>query len=82
MLLGNISKLYNTQGISTINAINIGRRIVQQKDINWSNLIRGKDALVQINTKIIIQAFTPIVKPNNIPSINGVENISSLSMKL
>lgn len=34
MLLGIISKLKTTQGISTINAITIGNRIVQENDIS------------------------------------------------
>ncbi len=62
-LLGIISKLYIIHGINIIKAITIGKRIVQQNDINWSNLILGKEALTHIKTKIIIQAFTPKVKP-------------------
>ena len=31
--------------------------MVQQKDINWSKRILGKDALTHIKTKIIIQVF-------------------------
>lgn len=45
-----------------------GNKTVQQKDINWSNLIRGNEALVQINTNIIIELFIPKFKPYNKPS--------------
>ena len=62
-LLGIISKLYIIHGINITKAITIGKRIVQQNDINWSNLILGKEALTHIKTKIIIQVFTPKVKP-------------------
>jgi len=41
----------------------IGSNIVQEKDINWSNRILGKEALTHINIKIIIQDFIPMVKP-------------------
>ena len=58
-----ISKLYKIQGTNTIKAITIGNKTVQQKDINWSNLILGKEALAQINTKIIIQVLNPKLKP-------------------
>lgn len=40
------------QGINIIYAIIIGNNIVQQADINWSNLILGKEALTQIKIKI------------------------------
>ena len=53
----------------------IGNRIVQEKDINWSNRILGKEALTQINTNIIIQDLIPIAKPDNIPSINDLSPI-------
>ena len=59
MLLGIISKLYSIQGTSTTKAITIGNNIVQQKDINWSNLILGNEALAHIKVKIIIHDFTP-----------------------
>ena len=72
-MLGIISKLYNIQGTNTIKAITIGNSIVQEKDINWSKRILGNEALTHINTKIIIQAFTPIVIPDSIPSSNGVD---------
>lgn len=69
-----ISKLNNIQGIKITKAITIGNNIVQQKDISWSKRILGKDALAHINTKIIIQDFTPKVKPYINPSIKGSEN--------
>ena len=78
ILLGIISKLYNIQGTKITNAITIGNKTVQQKDINWSKRILGKDALAHINTNIIIQDLTPKVKPYNNPSIKGSENILSL----
>jgi len=74
MFVGIISKLNNTQGIKITKAITIGNKIVQQKDINWSKRILGNEALAQINTKIIIQDFTPKVKPYINPSIKGSEN--------
>jgi len=81
MLLGIISKLYIIHGTSTIKAITIGNSIVQENDINWSKRILGKEALTQIKTKIITQAFIPRVRPDNIPSIKGVENNAIISSK-
>ena len=78
ILHGIISQLYNRQGIKNIKAITIGNRIVQQKDINWSNRILGKDALVHIKINIIIQDLRPKVNPYNNPSIKVSENILSL----
>jgi len=49
----------------------MGNSMVQEKVINWSYLIRGKDALTQINVNIIIQDFKPILKPEISPSIKG-----------
>ena len=80
-MLGNISKLYCIQGTSKINAIIKGNNIVQQKDINWSKRILGKEALTHINIKIIIDDFKPKLKPYNNPSINGFENQTSLLTK-
>ncbi len=62
IFVGIISKLYKIQGTKTTNAITIGNNTVQQKDINWSKRIRGKDALANKNTKIIIHEFIPKVK--------------------
>lgn len=75
MFVGIISKLITTQGIRTIKAIIIGNKTVQQKDINWSKRILGKEALVQININIIIQDLIPIANPDNIPSINDLSPI-------
>ena len=61
------------QGTKTIKAIIIGNNIVQEKDINWSKRILGKEALTHIKIKIIIQDLIPIVKPYIIPSIKGKE---------
>jgi len=41
----------------------IGNKIVQLNDINWSNLIRGNEALTQINVNIIIHVLSPKLKP-------------------
>ena len=71
MLLGIISKLYIVQGTNIINAITTGNNIVQEKDINWSKRILGKEALTHIKIKIITQDLIPIVRPDVIPSING-----------
>ena len=73
-----ISKLYNIQGTKTTNAITIGNKIVQQKDINWSNRILGNEALDQIKIKIIIHDFIPKVKPYINPSIEGSDNMLGL----
>lgn len=35
----------------------IGNNIVQQADINWSNLILGNEALAQIKTKMRIDVL-------------------------
>ena len=56
----------------------MGNSTVQQKDINWSKRILGKEALAHINTKTIIQAFIPRVKLDIIPSKNGSNIISLL----
>ncbi len=66
-----MSKAYNIHGTSIIKAITKGKSTVQQNDINWSNLILGKDALAQIKIKIIIQVFIPKAKPPKIPSVRG-----------
>lgn len=63
MFTGNNVKLYIIAGIKIITANIIGSKTVQQKDINWSNLIRGNEALVQIKTNIIIELFIPKVNP-------------------
>ena len=72
-----MSKLYITQGTNTISAITIGNKMVQEKDINWSKRILGKEALTHMKTKIIIHDLIPIVKPDNIPSIKGELNVKS-----
>ena len=63
ILTGIIPKLYRIQGTSIINAMTIGNSTVQQNDISWSYLIRGKEALAQIKINIIIQALSPITIP-------------------
>ena len=61
-------------------ANNIGNSTVQQNDINWSNLILGKEALTQINIKTIIELFIPKVILDKNPSIEELVKIS-LSLK-
>ncbi len=61
--MGNKIKLYIIAGTSIIIAKIIGNNTVQQNPINWSNLIRGNEALVQINTKIMKELLIPKVKP-------------------
>lgn len=58
-----ISKLYKIQGTSTTKAITMGSKTVQQKDINWSKRILGKDALVQIKINIRAQDLNPKERP-------------------
>lgn len=54
--------------INIIYANNKGNNTVQQKDINWSNLILGKEALTHINMKIRLDVFIPNIKLDNNPS--------------
>ena len=61
-------------------AITTGSNIVQENDINWSKRILGKEALTHIKTKTIIHDFAPKVRPDIIPSIKGLENITNLSV--
>ena len=55
------------QGTSITNAITIGNKTVQQKDINWSKRIRGNEARTHIKMNIIIHDFTPKAKLDNNP---------------
>ena len=85
ILLGIISKLYRIQGTNITKAITMGNNTVQQKDINWSKRIRGKDALTQIKTKIRTQDLKPRTQPLINPSIKGLYkdgSLKSLSVKL
>ena len=68
MLLGIIFQLYIMHGTNIIKDITMGNSIVQEKDINWSKRILGNEALTQMKTKIITQAFTPRVIPYIRPS--------------
>ena len=63
IFVGIISKLYRIQGTNITNAITIGSKTVQQKDINWSNRIRGKDARTQIKVNIRAQDLNPKERP-------------------
>ena len=56
----------------------MGNNIVQQKDINWSNLILGKEALTHMKINTIIEVLTPKTKLNNKPFNEGRSNIVSL----
>jgi hypothetical protein len=58
-----ISKLYNIQGTSITKAITIGNKTVQQKDINWSKRILGKEARTQMKTNIRAQDLNPKERP-------------------
>ena len=78
ILVGNISKLYKIQGTNIMNPKTTGNNTVQQKDINWSNLILGNDALAHMNVKIIIELFNPKLKPYINPSKAGMFIISSI----
>ena len=68
--------IYNKQGINIIKANKIGNNTVQQNDINWSNLILGKEALTQININIIIELFIPKVILCKKPSTEELVKIS------
>ena len=70
---------YSTQGTNTINPNRIGNRTVQQKDINWSKRILGKEALTQININTIIELFIPKVKLVKSPLNDVLSNPCSLS---
>ena len=72
MFVGIILKLKSIQGTKNIKAITNGNRTVQQKDINWSNLILGKEALTHIKIKISIFVFIPKIKLYKTPSIKGL----------
>ena len=52
----------------------IGNKIVQQTDINWSNLILGNEALTQIKIKIKKEVLTAKSKLEQ-PSIKEEKNI-------
>jgi hypothetical protein len=71
-----IPNIYNKQGINIIKANKTGNNTVQQKDINWSNLILGKEALTQININTIIELFIPKVILCKKPSTEGLVKIS------
>ena len=77
MFVGIISKLYIIQGTNIIKAITTGNKIVQLNNINWSNLIRGNDALTQIKVNIKIEDLSPILTPYNIPSTKGYDKNSA-----
>ena len=61
------------QGTNTIKAITTGNNIVQEKDINWSKRILGKEALTHINMNTIMDDLIPMVRPYIIPSNTGEE---------
>ena len=62
-LQGIISFTTNKVGTFITKEITIGNKVTQQKDINWSKRILGKEALAHMNINIIIQAFIPKAKP-------------------
>ena len=71
-------KEYNKQGTNTINPNKRGNNTVQQKDINWSNLILGNEALTHMKTNTIIEVFTPKTTLKSKPFNEGRSNIVSL----
>ena len=73
MFIKNIPNIYNNEGINIINANNIGNNTVQQNDINWSKRILGKDALVQIKTKISIDVLNAKLKLDMVPLIKKLK---------
>jgi hypothetical protein len=78
MLIKNTPKTYNKQGTKKISPNKIGNNTVQQKDINWSNLILGNEALTQIKINTIIELFTPKVILDNNPLNEILSKYSSL----
>lgn len=74
-----MSKAYSKPSIKIMLANSNGNNIVQQNDISWSNLIRGKDALIQMNKNTNIELFTPkeilFQIPNVVVSINNSLNL-------
>lgn len=80
MFMKKIPNMYNNDGINIMNANKIGNNTVQQNDINWSNLILGKDALTQMKINTIIELFIPKVKLDNNPSTEELVN-NSLNAK-
>ena len=72
----NIPNEYNKEGIKIINPNKIGNNTVQQKDINWSKRILGKDALTHININTIIELFIPKVILCKKPSTEELVKIS------
>lgn len=80
MFIKKTPNIYNNEGTNTMNANKIGSSTVQQKDINWSNLILGNDARHHIKINIIIELFTPKDKLCNNPSTEELV-INSLNLK-
>ena len=80
MFMKKIPNMYNNDGINIMNANKIGNSTVQQKDINWSNLILGNEALTQMKINTIIELFIPKVTPDNSPSTEELVN-NSLNAK-
>lgn len=70
-----MSKACSKPSINIMLANSSGNNIVQQNDISWSNLIRGKDALIHMNKNTNIELFTPkeiLLKiPNDVVSIKN-----------
>lgn len=58
----------------------MGNNTVQQKDINWSKRILGKDALTHTKTNIRTQDLKPRTLPLINPSIKGLCKDESLKL--
>ena len=58
-----------------IKAKSRGNKTTQQKDINWSNLILGKDALIQMNANTRILDLIPRIRADINPSSIEVNNV-------
>ena len=80
MFIKNTPNIYNNEGINTINANSKGNKTVQQNDINWSNLILGKEARHHININTIVLLFIPNITPEYTPS-NTLLSKEKLSIK-
>lgn len=70
---------YIIPGYKAISPNNKGNNTVQQKAINWSKRILGKDALTHIKTKIIAQLFNPKLELVKRPLKGDKSSIVSLT---
>ena len=73
---GVASNAYIIQGTSMIKENNIGSNTNQLNCINWSYLIRGKEARTHIKQKTITDVLKPNVNPWTKPKTRGFSFIS------